>query len=101
MVFLVVGRVPQTGNYEPEQIAWVRQGIKQFQQDSHTKAFYGFAGESAACLICDVKTTGELDQYLSLNPLSMMAEWEVHPLVEPKESLRTLDMLEKAIKKAA
>ena len=102
MQFLVLGRTAQTTTEQSaEQISWVKQGIKQFQEDPRTKAVYGFAGEWVACIICDCDTAAELGQYLTLNPLGMLADWEVHPLATPSESIQTLEMLEKHLQQAA
>lgn len=102
MQFLVIGRMTQTASEQnPEQISWVKQGIKQFEDDTHTKAVYGFAGEWATCIICEFDSAADLSQYLSLNPLGMLADWDVHPLATPSETIQTLDMVEKHVRQAA
>lgn len=97
MRYLVVSR-SNMENTTPEELEWVKQGIKQFRDDSHTKAYYGFAGEPAGCLICECNSNQELNQYLNLNPLSVLSEWEIHPLVTADETLQVLDMVQQQMK---
>lgn len=97
MEFLVIGRSTQFSEPDAEYLAMIRQGIQQFQDDTRTKAFYGFAGEWGGCLICDVGSATELDQYLTLNPLGMMTEWEIHPLTAAADILKTMEMFEKHV----
>ena len=99
MEFLVIGRAAP-GELSGDQIEWMKQGVQQFRDDPRTKGQYGFAGEPAGCIICSCNSAAELHQYLSLNPLSLMTDWEVHPLITAEEIMQTVDMLEKHVKAA-
>lgn len=94
MQFLVIGRSTASG-WNQDDINLTRMGVKQFRDDGRTKAIYGFAGENGGCLICECNTAQELNQYLSLNPLFLNNEWEIHSLVTADESLAVLDAAEK------
>ncbi len=99
MQFLAIGK------YDPslsqlsqiELLPIIREGIKQFEEDERTQSIYGLAGEPTIALVADVDTAGELDQFLSLNPISMSTDWEVHSLTNASELNETMSMLEEKV----
>jgi muconolactone delta-isomerase len=91
MEFLCLG---QTGA-DADDLDTVNRGIRQFQEDSRTKAFYGYAGEWSAVAICDVGSAEELNEYLFLNPLSQFTQWQVFPLMPAEAILRQNEKIAK------
>lgn len=94
MEFLVISN-PNTTNMGLEELKNVRDGINQFKNDKRTKALYGFAGREGGVMICEVETAGELDEYLNLNPISAIREYEIVPLATVEERNALLDKIER------
>lgn len=100
MQYLAVARSTRQNPTEQE-LSITKQGIQQFKEDSHTQAVYGFAGENAGCVICECNSNQELAQYLTLNPLSVTSEWEIHPLVTADQTLQIIDQVQQKMKSMA
>ncbi|KKK73241.1 hypothetical protein LCGC14_2895780 [marine sediment metagenome] len=99
MQFLVIGRGESAtpGINPAEMIAWVKQGIKEFQEDDRTQAIYGLSGEPAIALMCEVESAADLDHYLSLNPLNFGTEWDIHPLTNAEELNESVNLVQERI----
>ncbi|TET53683.1 MAG: hypothetical protein E3J54_03670 [Actinobacteria bacterium] len=99
MQFLAIGKYDPSLSQlsQVELLPIMRKGIKQFEEDERTQSIYGLAGEPTIALITDVDTAGELDQFLSLNPLSISTDWEVHSLTNASELNETMTMLEEKV----
>jgi len=94
MEFLVISN-SNTNDMGLEELNNVRDGINQFKNDTRTKALYGFAGREGGVMICEVETAGELDEFLNLNPISAMREYEIVPLATIEERNNLLDKVER------
>ncbi len=97
MEYLVIGHVVrgyETDWKSVEHCIAARRGLQQFQGDSRTKTIYGFAGKLSGCLIVEVKSPQELDDYLLLNPWTQLIDWEVHSLTIADQLKATLDKVE-------
>lgn len=100
MQYLVIG-TSSTQVWTEEQLTITKMGLQQFQEDGRTQAVYGFAGENGGCLICDCSSNQELAEYLSLNPLSVVNEWETHPLVTAEQTIQIIDQVQQKMKQMA
>lgn len=100
MKFLALGRT-SAGQTTSANADLIKEGTQQFQNDDRTIDFYGFAGEWLALVICDVESNEELNEYLFTNPLTVLTDWEVHPLLTPNEVLNQMDKVSDLIQKRA
>jgi muconolactone delta-isomerase len=98
MEFLCLGQTAASG--DAEDLETINQGIRKFQEDPRTKVFYGYAGEWAGVAICEVKSHEELNEYLFLNPLSALTQWQVFPLMHPDAIVKQNEMIAKQQKAA-
>jgi len=94
MEFLVISN-PTTTDIGLEELSNVRDGINQFKNDTRTKTLYGFAGREGGVMICEVETAGELDEFLSLNPISRIRDYDIVPLATVEERNALLDKVER------
>lgn len=81
-----------------DQLDFFKDGVNQFKNDERTKAFYGFSAEQGGCIICDVNSHQELDQFINLNPITQFTDWAVFALESPDQVLNTIDKLEQQMR---
>jgi hypothetical protein len=78
-----------------QQLSLIYDGLKEFKQDSRTEELYGFAGEWGGVLLCNVESALELDEYVSLNPMSQVVKWEAHNVSTLDDQLQLMEKLMK------
>lgn len=96
MKVLLIGQVVSQGIIPEEQVpSVILEGLLEYRLDARTEQAYGFAGEWGGILICNVDTAQELDEYVSLNPMAEVIQWEVHNVSNLDETISVMEKLEK------
>jgi hypothetical protein len=94
MKVMLFGTVLENANIPAkQQLSLIYDGLKEFKQDSRTEELYGFAGEWGGVLLCNVDSGLELDEYISLNPMSQVVKWEAHNVSTLDDQISIMEKL--------
>jgi len=99
MLFLVISRhVPAIAPIRPqEELATIKAGLEMWAKHPKVKAFYGFAGEPAACALVETDTAEELHRYVTINPAFGFSTIEVHALLDGEQELTIMEEQRRAL----
>lgn len=96
MQFLVILKRTEsaTANRPEQELNLEKVGIEQFKNDSRTVQLFGLGASSrGCCTIVNVDSAEQLSDYINLNPLSMVCNWEAHPLTSSEQHVSILDKM--------